>query len=205
MSVRLFGSLSLTLGFVLACTGGTTEAPPPPPAAPPPAEVAAPVAATGDIGVPECDDYMAKMTACLAQMDPAVKAATESGFKQTTDAWRAAAATPAGKAGLAMGCKAAVDAIPASCGTGATATATTPGGTVMAPGGGATVAGPHGAVTATGAAASATGPAGTVEVKTTEPAVVEHDADHTQGKAFSPRPGQGADDKKDKKGKKKKD
>lgn len=192
MSHRLFGSLSIALGFALACTGGSTEAPPPPPAAPPAPEVAppppAPVAADGAIGVPECDDYMKKMSACLAQMDPAMKAASETGFKQTTDAWRAAAATPEGKAGLAMGCKAAVDAIPASCGTGgATAAPGTPG------------------TAAPGTPAPGTAPAaGAVEVKTTEPAAAAADPDHKQGSAFAPRAGQGDDDHKDKKKKKKK-
>ncbi len=193
MSHRLFGSLSIALGFALACTGGSTEAPPPPPAAPPAPVVAppppAPVAADGAIGVPECDDYMKKMSACLAQMDPAMKAASETGFKQTTDAWRAAAATPEGKAGLAMGCKAAVDAIPASCGTGAATAAPTPPGTLPAPG--------------TPAAGTPAAP-GAVEVKTTEPAATAADPDHKQGSAFAPRAGQGDDDHKDKKKKKKK-
>ncbi len=176
MSVRLSGALALALGFALACTGGTPEAPPPPPPPePPPPVVEAPppvVAATGDIGVPECDAYVVKMTACLAQMDPAGKAATEVGFKQAVDAWRAAAATPEGKAGLAMGCKAALDAIPATC--------------------------------APGAAAAVPAAAAAVEVKATEPVAVEADPSHTQGKAFTPRPGQGDDGDDDKKKKKKK-
>lgn len=195
MSYRLFGSLSVALAFALACTGGSTEAPPPPPAAPPAPEVAppppAPVPASGDIGVPECDDYMKKMSACLSQMDPAVKAASETGFKQTTDAWRAAATTPEGKAGLAMGCKAALDAIPASCGTGGAAATGAPG-TPPPPG------------TAPVGGTAAAGTAGAVEVKTTEPTATATNPDHKQGTAFTPRPGQGDDDDKDGKKKKKK-
>ncbi len=131
MSVRLFVPLAAALAFALACTGGSTPeaAPPAPPAAPPPPPPppppAAPSAADGSVGVVECDDYITKMTACLGTMDPAVKAATESGFQQTTAAWRAAAVTPEGKAGLAMGCKAALASIPPTCGSGA-ASATVP-------------------------------------------------------------------------------
>ncbi|MSQ02126.1 MAG: hypothetical protein EXR71_09575 [Myxococcales bacterium] len=132
MSFRLILPLAAALSFAVACTGGSTpDAPPPappaPPAAPPP-PVAPPVAA-GSVGVAECDDYIAKMTACLGTMDAAVKAATESGFAKTTDAWRAAAVTPEGKAGLAMGCKAALASIPPTC-AGGTAAGTAP---VVAP------------------------------------------------------------------------
>lgn len=71
--------------------------------------------ASGKVGVESCDAYIERMTACLGTMDPVSKAAMETGFTQTADAWRAAAATPEGKAGLEMGCKAALDSIPASC------------------------------------------------------------------------------------------
>lgn len=114
--------LALTVGFALACGGGdktettTTTTPPPPP---PPAPIAAPA---GTIGVPECDDYIKKMEACLATMDPAAKPAVESSFKQTRESWTQAAATPEGKAGLAQGCKAALETMPANCVSGAAAT-----------------------------------------------------------------------------------
>ncbi len=72
-------------------------------------------AAGGDIGVKECDDYIAKYSACLSKMAPEAKTAMEGAFKQTKDAWKQAAATPEGKAGLANACKAAADAIKATC------------------------------------------------------------------------------------------
>ena len=109
MSLRIVCTLSSALLFALACTGGTETPPPAPPA--PPVEVAPPPvapAATGEVGVAECDEYIKQMPACLSSMDPAMKAASESSFKMTSDAWRAAAATPEGKAGLAVGCKAAL-------------------------------------------------------------------------------------------------
>ncbi len=69
-------------------------------------------AASGDkIGVQECDDYMAKMKACMDKMPAAAKGAQEQAFKTTTDAWKQAASTPAGKDGLKTGCKAALDAL----------------------------------------------------------------------------------------------
>ncbi|MFT3774894.1 MAG: hypothetical protein QM820_56830 [Minicystis sp.] len=68
--------------------------------------------ATGDkIGVQECDDYIAKYTACIAKMPAAAKSTAEQGFKTQKDAWRAAAATPQGKEGLKTGCKMALDSL----------------------------------------------------------------------------------------------
>lgn len=74
-------------------------------------------AAGGDkIGIAACDDYITKMEACLGKMDPAAKAATEQSFKQTRDAWKAAAAQGgAAKDALKQGCEAAVAAIPPTC------------------------------------------------------------------------------------------
>ena len=74
-------------------------------------------AAGGDkVGIQACDDYITKMEACLGKMDPAAKAATETSFKQTRDAWKAAAAQGgAAKDALKQGCEAAVAAIPPNC------------------------------------------------------------------------------------------
>lgn len=77
--------------------------------------VAAPAAGGGDIGVKECDDYIAKYTKCLDKMPAESKAAMDTAFKQSKDAWKQAAATEAGKAGLATACKAAADAIASTC------------------------------------------------------------------------------------------
>ena len=116
-----------------ACDEKKPEAPAAPPAAEKKAEPAAPAAAPtpaapaaapaaagenagtaaagADIGVAECDDYIKQYTACLGKMPAAAKTAAENAFKQSKDAWKAAAATPAGKDGLKTACKAALDAM----------------------------------------------------------------------------------------------
>jgi hypothetical protein len=69
-------------------------------------------AASGDkIGVQECDDYIAKYSACISKMPAAAKGPAEQGFKTMKDAWKQAASTPAGKDGLRTGCKQALDAL----------------------------------------------------------------------------------------------
>ncbi|MDP2306904.1 MAG: hypothetical protein Q8P18_12845 [Pseudomonadota bacterium] len=117
MKIRLLPILALALGFTLACGGGgtTTTTPPLPP--PPPI----PVAADGSIGVPECDDYIKKMESCIASADPATKAAMETGFQATRDAWAQAAAIPATKGTLASSCGAMLASVPTNCGSGAAA------------------------------------------------------------------------------------
>lgn len=169
----LFSVLALSLGFALACGGGekAPDAPPPPPAAP--VAAPAPAAPAGSVGVKECDDYIAKMEACLGAMDPAAKAAYESSFKQTKDAWVQAASTEAGKAGLAQACTMAANSMPANCGAGAaTGTVTDAAGTVTATAGGAAVtAGAAGATATVGGTTVTAGATGaTVETKTEEPA-----------------------------------
>ncbi len=121
MKIRMLPVLSLALGFALACGGGadtTTPVTPPPP----PAPVVAPVAAGGSIGVPECDDYIKKMEACIATADPAAKSAMETGFKSTRDAWAQAAAVPETKGTLASSCSAMLASIPTNCGVATTTT-----------------------------------------------------------------------------------
>jgi hypothetical protein len=75
----------------------------------PPAEAAAP--SGGEIGVAECDEYVTKMRACLEKMPAEAKAATQQGFEQSITAWKQAASNEAAKAGLATGCKSALDAL----------------------------------------------------------------------------------------------
>ncbi|MBA2735112.1 MAG: hypothetical protein H0U54_19895 [Acidobacteria bacterium] len=62
---------------------------------------------TGEkIGVPECDDFITKYEACIANKVPeTVRAQFNTSLKQWRDSWRQAAGTPQGKAGLAQGCK----------------------------------------------------------------------------------------------------
>lgn len=69
------------------------------------------VASTGDsIGVPECDEYIAKYEACIKNNVPEnMKATMESTFEQSRKAWKTAAATPQGKATLGSTCKQAME------------------------------------------------------------------------------------------------
>lgn len=62
---------------------------------------------SGDkIGVPECDDFIAKYEACISSKVPeAARAQFNMSLKQWRDSWRQAASTPQGKAGLTQGCK----------------------------------------------------------------------------------------------------
>lgn len=65
--------------------------------------------ASGDkIGVPECDDYIAKWEACVNSKVPEAQRGTFKGaFETTRSSWRQLASTAQGKAGLAQACKAA--------------------------------------------------------------------------------------------------
>ena len=65
------------------------------------------------IGVKECDEYISKFEKCIessTQIPTEAKKAQMDAFKQTRDAWREAAKTPGGKAGLKMGCEQALNA-----------------------------------------------------------------------------------------------
>ena len=65
---------------------------------------------SGDkVGVPECDEYIAKVEACLAKVPAAGQPAVKSSLDAMRKSWRDAAATPQGKAGLAAGCKQALE------------------------------------------------------------------------------------------------
>jgi hypothetical protein len=69
-------------------------------------------ASTGDIGVPECDEYIKKYEACLLKVSakaPQAEAPLKAAFQSTRDGWKKAAETPGGKSALATGCKAALD------------------------------------------------------------------------------------------------
>ncbi len=62
------------------------------------------------IGVPECDEYIAKYEACAGKVPEAGRAAYNSGLEQTRSAWRKLAANPATKGTLAAACKQATEA-----------------------------------------------------------------------------------------------
>ena len=78
----------------------------------PAATAATTTASTGDkIGVPECDDYIAKYEACVTSKVPeAMRATVRASLDSSRNMWRQAASTPQGKAGLAQACKTAHDA-----------------------------------------------------------------------------------------------
>jgi hypothetical protein len=104
--------LSALLMGTFACRSpqpvGTNQAQPEasPPAAAPQKSLAA-----GKIGVPECDDYLAKVDACIAGKVPAAaRAQFNAAVEQNRKAWQQAASTPQGKASLAAACKQATEA-----------------------------------------------------------------------------------------------
>ncbi|HLL17018.1 MAG TPA: hypothetical protein VK388_18300 [Pyrinomonadaceae bacterium] len=68
-------------------------------------------AGAGDkIGVPECDDYIAKYEACVSGKVPAAaRAQYESSLAQMRNSWRDLAANPQTRAGLAQACKTATE------------------------------------------------------------------------------------------------
>ncbi len=75
------------------------------------AEAVAPVAPAASavvIGVPECDDYLAKWESCLSTKVPeASREQVKVALDATRDGWKRAAETPEGKSGLAAACKSA--------------------------------------------------------------------------------------------------
>jgi len=66
------------------------------------------------IGVVECDEYVKKMDAFLADLPEEARSARAKGFGAMRDAWREAAKTPAGKDSLKATCKAQLDTLGAS-------------------------------------------------------------------------------------------
>jgi len=62
------------------------------------------------IGIPECDDFIAKYDACISDKVPeAARAQFKTAVQQWRSSWRQAAATPQGKAGLTAACKQAAE------------------------------------------------------------------------------------------------
>ena len=66
---------------------------------------------SGDkIGVPECDDFIAKYDACVSSKVPEMaRAQYQNAIKQWRDSWKKLAADPATKGTLAAACKQARD------------------------------------------------------------------------------------------------
>ena len=67
--------------------------------------------ASGDkIGVAECDEFIQKYEACVNSKVPeTARSMVKANLDTMRNAWKKAAETPQGKAGLAQGCKQALD------------------------------------------------------------------------------------------------
>lgn len=62
------------------------------------------------IGVPECDDYIAKYESCIRSKVPeSMRAQVETSLKASRESWKKAAETPQGKTSLAGICKQALE------------------------------------------------------------------------------------------------
>lgn len=78
----------------------------------PASSTAAPNAAppSGDkIGVPECDEYIAKYESCTAKVPEAGRAAYKAALEQARSSWKQLAANPTTRASLASACKQATE------------------------------------------------------------------------------------------------
>ena len=66
--------------------------------------------ASGDkIGIPECDDYLAKYDSCAPKVPEAGRAAYKSAGDQLRASWKKLAADPVTKGSLAAACKQATE------------------------------------------------------------------------------------------------
>ena len=86
-----------------ACSGDTT--PPPPATQPAAAPATSATVASGDFGVPACDQYMRKYVACVDSKVPeAARAMMKQSFEHSKAAWKQAASTPEGRQHLTATC-----------------------------------------------------------------------------------------------------
>ena len=79
-----------------------------------PATATTPAAATAStsgtsVGVPECDDFLAKYDSCTSKVPEMVRAQYENAGKQMRDQWKKLAENPQTKGTLAAACKQAVE------------------------------------------------------------------------------------------------
>ena len=75
-------------------------------------DVATTAPAGDSVGVPECDEYIKKYEACLtsiAAKNPQIESSMKTAFEAQRSGFKAAAATPQGKATLATTCKQAIE------------------------------------------------------------------------------------------------
>jgi hypothetical protein len=92
--------------------GGATPAASDPSASSSPATAASSSSSSGEsVGVPECDDYLSAYRDCIASKVPeASQAELKEALEQNVATWRSAAASPEGRAGLAIACTQAREA-----------------------------------------------------------------------------------------------
>lgn len=105
MTTRTFSLffVCLLLGaLMLACGGGAADNA---------SNASGGTTASGDkVGVAECDDFIQKYEACVNSKVPeTARSMVKANLDSMRTAWKKAAETPQGKAGLAQGCKAALD------------------------------------------------------------------------------------------------
>ena len=94
------GLVAAVIIAMAACGGGSSA----------PASSTATTTPMSGFGVPECDDYITKYEACInGKVPEATRAMVRQQLDATRAQWQQAAATPEGKAGLATGCKMALD------------------------------------------------------------------------------------------------
>jgi hypothetical protein len=79
-----------------------------------PATATTPAASTAStsstsVGVPECDDFLAKYDSCTSKVPEMVRAQYENAGKQMRDQWKKLAENPQTKSTLAAACKQAVE------------------------------------------------------------------------------------------------
>ena len=100
----LIGCNKTETGNSNATTGSTNK---PPTTTSTPATTTSTTASAGDkIGVPECDDFIAKYEACVSGKVPELaRAQFQGAVKQWKDSWKKLAENPATKGSLAAACK----------------------------------------------------------------------------------------------------
>jgi hypothetical protein len=94
---------------MLACGGGASNT----------SNTSGGTTASGDkIGVAECDEFIQKYEACINSKVPeSSRSMVKANLDSMRNAWKQAAATPQGKAGLTQGCKQALDNAKTSMGS----------------------------------------------------------------------------------------
>ena len=89
--------------------GGSTQSAKPIAASPTPATSTA-SASSDNIGVPECDDFIAKYEACVSNKVPEmVRAQYQASLKQWKESWKKLAENPQTKPSLVAACKQAAE------------------------------------------------------------------------------------------------